>query len=360
MMSIRAFSRSIPRSLTRLAAPFPRRSLTTIRQPALLHSSWMRASALQATAPFSTSTRRCEKQGEVDEELVAKLDSELQMEKEMRDMDDMPASVRDYLDNGPFEVQDTAGQEEVVLTRKFGDETIRITFSTADLNSMDPENEPDRALYDEDDADEDGEAAPPAASAQSGGAQSKPAVNASGNAARTSGGNIAIEPEDSVAPADRAELRDSGASTTKPVANAQSAAEEDEDADEDDADDDEEAEPAFPSRVTVSVTKPNTGTLQLETVAQDGMIVIDNVYYHTQPVPAPGTSSPDTEFATRNAYLGPPFGNLDEDLQVLLERYLDERGVNTELALFIPDYIDWKEQREYLTWLENVKSFVES
>jgi hypothetical protein len=25
-------------------------------------------------------------------------------------------------------------------------------------------------------------------------------------------------------------------------------------------------------------------------------------------------------------YTGPPFGNLDEDLQVLLERYLDERG----------------------------------
>lgn len=45
------------------------------------------------------------------------------MEKEIRDEDEVPTSVRDYLENGPFEIQDTEGQEEVVLTRQFGDET---------------------------------------------------------------------------------------------------------------------------------------------------------------------------------------------------------------------------------------------
>jgi hypothetical protein len=40
----------------------------------------------------------------VDEELVMKFESELQMEKEMRDSDELPVNVRDYLDNGPFEV----------------------------------------------------------------------------------------------------------------------------------------------------------------------------------------------------------------------------------------------------------------
>jgi len=44
---------------------------------------------------------------------------------------------------------------------------------------------------------------------------------------------------------------------------------------------------------------------------------------------------------------------LDEDLQLLLERYLDERGINTALALFVPDYVDFKEQREYLSWLSS-------
>ena len=39
-------------------------------------------------------------------------------------------------------------------------------------------------------------------------------------------------------------------------------------------------------------------------------------------------------------------------------RYLEERGINTRLALFIPDYIDHKEQKEYIKWLNNVKNFV--
>jgi complement component 1 Q subcomponent-binding protein len=55
---------------------------------------------------------------------------------------------------------------------------------------------------------------------------------------------------------------------------------------------------------------------------------------------------------------GPPFNNLDEDLQILLEKYLEERGINTRLALFIPDYIDHKEQKEYIKWLNNIKNFV--
>ena len=48
---------------------------------------------------------KCMLMPSVDEELVAKFDSELQMEKEMRDSDEMPVSVKDYLDNGPFEVR---------------------------------------------------------------------------------------------------------------------------------------------------------------------------------------------------------------------------------------------------------------
>jgi complement component 1 Q subcomponent-binding protein len=59
-----------------------------------------------------------------------------------------------------------------------------------------------------------------------------------------------------------------------------------------------------------------------------------------------------------NFHQGPPFNNLDEDLQILLEKYLEERGINTRLALFIPDYIDHKEQKEYIKWLNNVKNFV--
>jgi complement component 1 Q subcomponent-binding protein len=64
-----------------------------------------------------------QKEGEVDEELIEKFNMEISMEQEMRDADEVPTSVKDFLENGPFEIQDTPGQEEVVLTRKFGDET---------------------------------------------------------------------------------------------------------------------------------------------------------------------------------------------------------------------------------------------
>ena len=59
---------------------------------------------------------------------------------------------------------------------------------------MMPEDEADEALMDEDDE---------MGTAQSGGANTKGAVNQG----RTSAGNIKVAPEDSVAPADREELR---------------------------------------------------------------------------------------------------------------------------------------------------------
>lgn len=61
--------------------------------------------------------------GEVDDELVAKLDSEISMEQEMKENSEVPQSVREYLENGPFEIQDVEGSEEVVLTRTFGEES---------------------------------------------------------------------------------------------------------------------------------------------------------------------------------------------------------------------------------------------
>ena len=39
--------------------------------------------------------------------------------------------------------------------------------------------------------------------------------------------------------------------------------------------------------------------------------------------------------------------------------YLEARGVNAELAAFIPSYVEYKEQNEYTRWLEKVKSFIE-
>ena len=185
----------------------------------------------------------------------------------------------------------------------------------------DPDRFDDPSLYDEEDAG--------VVDSQSSGAQSK----GTANVGRTRNSNVNISSEDKVAPADRPELAD----------------------EEDTGSLNEDQNPSFPARVNVIIDKVGQGALQIETVVQDGMVVIDNVYYLPSAELA-DVKNAEKDWQRRGMYTGPPFGNLDEDLQVLLERYLDERGVNTALALFIPDYIDHKEQREYISWLSS-KSF---
>jgi complement component 1 Q subcomponent-binding protein len=68
----------------------------------------------------------------------------------------------------------------------------------------------------------------------------------------------------------------------------------------------------------------------------------------------------EAEKKSADAYPGPSFANLDEDLQALVETYVADRGVNEELASFVVEYIDWKEQREYITWLDSKFSSMSS
>lgn len=189
-----------------------------------------------------------------------------------------------------------------------------MTFSIADFNTYeDTEGAEDPAMYDEDDNPIE-----MPTETQSGGANTKGAINQG----RTSGGNIRVAPEDDIAPADRPELQD----------------------------EDPEAQPSFPARVQVTVAKGGKGALTVECICQDGEMTIDNVYYFPTAELAEAKTA-EKDWARRSLYTGPPFGQLDEDLQALLERYLDDRGINTSMALFIPDYIDMKEQKEYIRWL---------
>jgi complement component 1 Q subcomponent-binding protein len=111
----------------------------------------------------------------------------------------------------------------------------------------------------------------------------------------------------------------------------------------------------FPAQLNITVTKPGKGAVQITATADDGLIEVEDVFYF----PNADLAEPNTAekmHARQHVYAGPPFGNLDSDLQAMLERYLDERGINPQLATFVPDYIDYKEQREYVQWLES-KSF---
>lgn len=97
------------------------------------------------------------------------------------------------------------------------------------------------------------------------------------------------------------------------------------------------------------IHRSNKGALRVNLVTDSGEFTIQSVTH------LPSGDSKDME----KTYSGPPFQQLDEEVQSLLESYLNERGINTELAMFIPEYIDVKEQKEYLGWLRRVKSFIE-
>ncbi len=118
-MSLRAFARSAPRAVSRL-------SYTTaalrLARPSLFSASRAFFRPQRASA-FSTSVfRRAPAGNEVDEELSAKLDSEIQFETEVKENEPQPASIKDFLDSGLFEIEDIPGQEEVVLRRTYGNE----------------------------------------------------------------------------------------------------------------------------------------------------------------------------------------------------------------------------------------------
>lgn len=116
---------------------------------------------------------------------------------------------------------------------------------------------------------------------------------------------------------------------------------------------------AAPCRLNITVEKSGKGALNIEATAQDGNILVENLYYYADAALAHGKTA-EVVHAAQDAYPGPPFGSLDEDLQILVERYLEERGITQALAVFVPDYMDMKEQREYLAWLNNLKTFIDA
>lgn len=124
---------------------------------------------------------------------------------------------------------------------------------------------------------------------------------------------------------------------------------------------DDEVEEAAPINLSIVIEKPGKapGALNIDAIAQEGNIVVENLFYYDDAKVAK-VESPEAAQKRADVYPGPPFGSLDDDLQVLMERFLEERGITQALAVFVPDYVDVKEQREYTRWLSNVKAFIDA
>ena len=116
--------------------------------------------------------------------------------------------------------------------------------------------------------------------------------------------------------------------------------------------DDDMEDSSFPVAVNLTIEKPDSGVLSIQAAVQDCVFEIEEVSYFSKSDLALSKSA-EKDWARQSLYSGPPFGNLDEDLQSYFERYLEERGVDTELANVIQDYIQVKEQKEYVHWLQS-------
>lgn len=113
MFAARALARAAPRALNRIARPNTLTSTLVRAQHAPIRSQ---------ISLFSTSLLRNSSAGNVDSELSAKLSTEMDFETGVKEGESLPVSVKDFLENGPFDIKDTPGMQDVVLSRTFGNE----------------------------------------------------------------------------------------------------------------------------------------------------------------------------------------------------------------------------------------------
>ncbi|KAK7339718.1 hypothetical protein VNO77_20399 [Canavalia gladiata] len=121
------------------------------------------------------------------------------------------------------------------------------------------------------------------------------------------------------------------------------APEENEDDDDGEKNDSESSIP-----LVVSVFKGNGVCLEFGVTAFPDEISIDSLS-----IKQPGESEDEL------AYEGPEFTDLDENLQKAFHKYLEIRGIKPSTTNFLQEYMFGKDNKEYLTWLNNLKNFIE-
>lgn len=115
---------------------------------------------------------------------------------------------------------------------------------------------------------------------------------------------------------------------------------------------DEILPPTFPARINVTIEKPNSGALLVQAVIQDGDLQIEEIS-HFKNAEIATAQTAEKDWSRQSFYAGPPAENLDPELLAFWGRYLEERGLNLEFQNMVTDYIAFKEQKEYVRWLDS-------
>lgn len=101
--------------------------------------------------------------------------------------------------------------------------------------------------------------------------------------------------------------------------------------------------------LVVSVSKgKNESWLEFGITAYTDEITIDSLI-----IKHPDTCEDDL------AYEGPEFLDLDDNLQKVFFKYLEDRDIKPSTTNFLHEYMVKKDNREYLTWLKTLKNFIE-
>ncbi|KAJ3056345.1 Mitochondrial acidic protein mam33 [Rhizophlyctis rosea] len=123
-----------------------------------------------------------------------------------------------------------------------------------------------------------------------------------------------------------------------------------------------EEESSVPIPVSIIIEKtgsPDVGALEISATAQDASFFIEAVS-HSSSASILNDQTAEGDWIRRGKYNGPVFHDLDENLQDTFHDWLRERGFDEQLAEFLPQYIELKEQKEYTSWLGNVEKFVKT
>ncbi|KAJ1675524.1 Mitochondrial acidic protein mam33 [Spiromyces aspiralis] len=122
---------------------------------------------------------------------------------------------------------------------------------------------------------------------------------------------------------------------------------------------DEELE-EFPVSFSVCIVKPNhKSVLSFDLIAEEGEIGVERTMFFPDEATALEQTA-ERDWQRRGHYMGPVFGHLSDDLKENIDVYLEERGIDTGLCLFMQDYIEHKEEKEYLRWLEQFQKFIKA
>ncbi|XP_004491994.1 uncharacterized protein At2g39795, mitochondrial [Cicer arietinum] len=117
--------------------------------------------------------------------------------------------------------------------------------------------------------------------------------------------------------------------------------------DDEDADDNEKNDSESSIPLVVTVFKGNGVCLEFGVTAFPDEVSIDSL----------SIKKPD-ELEDQLLYEGPEFTDLDENLQKAFHKYLEIRGIKPSTTNFLQEYMFSKDNKEYLIWLKNLKSFI--